>query len=132
MHGVCCPVLRFERSLYGHKHSGLYWNKFCHAQSIKAGFITRFGQNWPGTYWHPDKRLLLIVHVDDMKLSGPAGVTMKAWEDLRKHINFEPQKGDTDDVITFLGCETLHNSETINGKSVGSIRYNIRSQLKKS
>jgi hypothetical protein len=106
MHEMRCPVFRLERTLYGHKHSGVCWNKFCHAQCIKAGFITKFGENLPGTYWHPEKRLLLIVYVDDKKLSGPAVEIKQAWEDLGAHINLKPQKGDADDVSTFLGCET--------------------------
>ena len=52
----------------------------------------------------PDKRLLLIVYVDDMKISGPKENIPAAWDRLGKRLGLEVPKGDKPDEFTFLGC----------------------------
>ena len=32
------PVVRLEKALYGHKHSGVYWQRYCRQQVEAAGF----------------------------------------------------------------------------------------------
>ena len=32
------PVVRLEKALYGHKHSGVFWQRFCQKQVAAAGF----------------------------------------------------------------------------------------------
>ena len=76
-----CPVVRLELALYGHKHSGNFWEEHCHDRCLDAGF-TAVGEEWPGVYWDDDNKLLLIVYVDDMKLSGPAHEHAAAWKRL--------------------------------------------------
>ena len=88
-----CPVFRFEKALYGHKHSGKYWQEFCHEQCLKADFAL-ISESWPCVYWNEKLKLLLIVYVDDMQLSGPVAGMAEAWARLGDHINLEQQKGD--------------------------------------
>ena len=49
---------------------------------------------WPSVFWHPVRRMLLIVYVDDMKLAGPKEHMVTTWEALGKNIKLEVPKGD--------------------------------------
>ena len=31
------PVVKLEKALYEHKHSGVFWQRFCHKQVTEAG-----------------------------------------------------------------------------------------------
>ena len=67
MHKMKFPVVRLEKALYGHKNSGVYWSKYCDKACLRAGFEP-LSENWPSVYWNKEKRLLLIVYVDDLLL----------------------------------------------------------------
>ena len=118
MKGMRCPVFKLERALYGHKHSGAYWQKFCHTQCLKAGFDL-ISENWPGVYYNKSNHLLLIVYVDDMKMAGPTEAMEEAWRALGQNITLEKPKGDCGDSMTFLGCEAIHRTEVINDRRSG-------------
>ena len=79
-----CPVVKLKRALYGHKNSGVYWQRYCEKQCKKAGFEAVPGDNWPSVYRDNKRKLLLIVYVDDMKLAGPKHEMDAAWERLGK------------------------------------------------
>ena len=52
--------------------------------------------NWPNVFWHAVKKLLLVVYVDDFKLSGPENQLEWFFDELRKHVDIEdpvPEKG---------------------------------------
>ena len=87
------PVVKLEKALYGHKHSGVFWQRFCNKQVTEAGFEP-LGESWPCAFFHPITKMLLIVYVDDMKLSGPKEHMAKTREDLGKNIKLEVPKGD--------------------------------------
>ena len=70
MHKMRFPVVRLDKSLYGHKNSGAYWDKHCDTQLRKIGFEP-VGNNWPGVYWHEANKQLLVRYVDDLELAGP-------------------------------------------------------------
>ena len=56
--------------------------------------------NWPGLFWHPAHKALLIVYVDDFKMAAPAAVTDQLWKGLRSRLDLdEPSSQDR-----FLGC----------------------------
>ena len=117
MQGMTCHLFRLERALYGHTHthSGVFRQRYCHKQCLKAGFEL-LSENWPGVYWNPDSKLMLDVYVDDMKLAGPTHEMEKAWIDLQGDkniggITLENPKGDTQDTMTFLGYESKHSTE---------------------
>ncbi len=45
-------------------------------------------------FWFPDPlKLLMIVYVDDLLLSGPAEHHANLWADLGKQVNLEPAEG---------------------------------------
>ena len=49
--------------------------------------------------------MLLVVYVDDMKLSGPKRHMEKCWKDLGQGIKLEKPKGDTNpNEHTFQAC----------------------------
>jgi len=93
-----------EKALYGHKNSGAYWQEFCNRQCLLAGFKP-ISDNWPCAYWNEEKHQLLIVYVDDMKLSGPLQYMKLTWDLLGENITLEAPKGNSDNAMTFLGCE---------------------------
>ena len=97
-----CPVFKLEKALYGHKHSGVWWQEFCQEQCEKAGFRLFSPQNWPCVYWNDERKLLLVLYVDDMKLSGPKGQMEEAWKDLGRCINLEKPRGDKEGTHTCL------------------------------
>ncbi len=70
-------------------------------------------------------RLLLIVHVDDMKLSGPTKHMAKAWAALENGIILEVPKGNAKDSHTFLGCEHNRYQKVIKGKTIQCIDWNV-------
>jgi len=49
---------------------------------------------------HPELDLMLVVYVDDFKLSGPAGSLEKGWALIKKHIKTDAPHS----VDQFLGC----------------------------
>ena len=53
---------------------------------------------------------MLIVYVDDMKLSGPLANMPAAWEALGKNIRLDEPRGNEEGVHTFLGC--THRQKT--------------------
>jgi len=98
------PVVVLEQALYGHPSSGTYWEEHCDDQ-VKAVGFDPVGANWPSCYWHSKLKLLLVIYVDDFKLSGPEANIEQGWTLLRKGLNIEPHKivgGPTE--CMYLGC----------------------------
>ena len=100
-----CPVFPLHKALYGHKHSGVFWQEHCHEQATNAGFVPLSTASWPCVYWNDRLKLLLIIYVDDMKLSGPEKNMKEAWEAIGRNITLERQKGD--DVVAKDGVKKL-------------------------
>ena len=82
-----CPAVRLKKALYGHKNSGVYWQRYCEKQCIAAGF-SPISENWPSVYYDKKNDLLLVVYVDDMKMAGPEHAMAEAWERLGKELNW--------------------------------------------
>ena len=53
----------------------------------------------PSCFWFSDLKLLLIVYVDDLLLSGPAEHHEKFWAELSGKVNLEP----AEDLDRYLG-----------------------------
>ena len=62
-HQYSDPVCPLELALYGHPESGYYWEEHCDEKLREEGFVPI--QEWPGTYWHPKHKAMVIVYVDD-------------------------------------------------------------------
>ena len=69
--GMNDPVVPLKLALYGHPDSGGIWEKHCETQLKKVGFEAALTDIWKSVFYHPVKKLLLVVYVDDFKLAGP-------------------------------------------------------------
>eukprot|EP00972_Heterocapsa_arctica_P009239 1362884-Heterocapsa_arctica.AAC.1 len=78
------PVVIFRLSLYGHPDAGGYWEAQCKPKLLEGGFTTV--ADWTSVNWHPKLELLLMVYVDDFKLSGPSFNMIQGWAVIRKSI----------------------------------------------
>ena len=70
-------------------------------------------------FWHEELKLLLMVYVDDFKMSGPKENLEKGWKMIRSGL-------DTDDpapVDRCLGCHHREATGTVNGKPVKIMQY---------
>ena len=85
----------------------------------------------PQTYWHPEEKLLLVIYVDDMKMSGPESEMASAWAALGENIKLEEPKGDASDRTTFLGCTHVKFTETIDGVDLRCMAYDARASMKR-
>ena len=92
------PVVILRLALYGHPDAGGYWGKHCEKHILTEGFLAV--PDWRSVYWHPELKLLLIVYVDDFKMSGPADKISAGWKKLRKGLVID----DPTPAGKFLGC----------------------------
>ena len=92
-----------ELALYGHPDSGGHWEKFSEDALIKTLGWTKVAKNsWRSVFWHEASKAFLIVYVDDFRLSGPASVVPKLFEEIGKHIKIsKPEISGK-----FLGCDS--------------------------
>ena len=109
------PVLLLEKALYGHPLAGAFWHIYC-SKICKAAGFRLFSDNWPCCYWHDETNTMLIVYVDDMKMSGPKEQMAKHWEHFGKGINLAVPPGDSPERSTFLGCDHVRSDKEIKGK----------------
>ena len=87
-----CLVVRLDKALYGHKNSGFDWQEFCDAACRDVGFEL-VGASWPSVYFHEATKVLLIVYVDDMLMSGPSHAFGPLWKALGEKIKLEEPPG---------------------------------------
>ena len=131
MHKMRCPVVRLQRALYGHKNSGVYWADYCQEQLEAAGFKEIKGH--PSVYWDEDRKLLLTVYVDDMKISGPEKHMKEAWAQISDKITLAIPEGETGaSDHTFLGCTVKLFPKTVRGKQVNYISCDMSASMRKS
>jgi len=91
------PVCRLIRALYGHPEAGGHWEK--HLALIVESIGGTVVQNHPSCFWFAELKLLLIIYVDDLLLSGPAEAHVPFWERLGKLVNLDPHE----DLDRYLG-----------------------------
>ena len=77
---------------------GVFWEKSCEESVKKAGFVAVEG--WRSTFWHPSKKALLIIYVDDFKLASWGNTSEGIWADLKRTIAL----GEVTEPNRFLGC----------------------------
>ena len=73
------PVVPLDYSLYGHPDAGTFWEDKSHAKILSTGF-ERTG--WDSLFWHEELRCLLMVYVDDFRVSGPIANLPEVWSRL--------------------------------------------------
>ena len=81
------PVVPLDLALYGHPDAGGYWEEHCETMILECGFQRI--DNWRSAFWHPTKRSLLVVYVDDFKLAAPTEHVAGIWKDLRSRIKLD-------------------------------------------
>ena len=58
-------------------------------------------EGWPSVFFHPELKLLLVVYVDDFKMSGPKESMSKGWELVGSRIDMDVPT----DIGRYLGCD---------------------------
>ena len=104
------PVVRLIKALYGHPDAGTMCEKHCDEAVKKLGFVS-IGPDWPSMCYYSKLNLLLVVYVDDFKMSGPEGNLAKRWSMLRSLLNIEPEA----DLGMRLGCTHKKRGEPSQG-----------------
>ena len=66
-------------------------------------------EDWPSVYWHPAKKCILVVYVDDFKMSGPSANLAKGWSLIREGLLLE----DPAPVDRCLGCHHAEATGTV-------------------
>ena len=65
--------------------------------------------DWRSCFWHKELSLLLVVYVDDFKMSGPSANISKGWQLIRKGVK-------TEDPVPsgkYLGCDHVIDESPI-------------------
>ena len=115
------PVVPLVRALYGHPYAGGYWERHCDAHLRSVGFAL-VHDNWPSTYFHDELKLLLMVYVDDIKMSGPDSEHIaQGWKFIRQGIT----TGDPTGVGKCLGCKHVVSNHTVAGQKVRVMEYDV-------
>jgi hypothetical protein len=60
-------------------------------------------------YWHRKFECVLVLYVDDFRISGPKDKLKQAWASIRKHI----KTGEPEPSGKFLGCNHILSQSTI-------------------
>ena len=95
------PVVKLRIALYGHPDSEGLWEIHCETQLLAVGFVMPDPEGWPSVLYHHELKLLMVVYVDDFKMSGPKESMKKGWELVASRIDM-----DTPGVVSrYLGCD---------------------------
>ena len=107
------PVVLLRIALYGHPDSGGLWEQFCEAMLKLVGFVMPDPEGWPSVFFHPELKLLLVVYVDDFKMSGPKENMSKGWSLIASKIDMDTPG----EVNRYLGCDHVvqHNVKLMVG-----------------
>ena len=83
--------VRLLKSLYGHPLAGKLWQSYLDQRLAALNAVELEGL--PSTYFIQvgSKMLLLNTYVHDLTLSGDSTLHKSFWEEMRKHINIEPE-----------------------------------------
>ena len=98
--GMSDPVVPLKLALYGHPDSGGIWEKHCETQLKKVGFEAVLTDVWKSVFYHPVKKLLLVVYVDDFKLAGPKDNIKEGWKTISSVIDMGPPEA----IGRYFGC----------------------------
>ena len=85
------------RALYGHPEAGGHWEK--HLTKVIVGMGGYDIPNHPSCFWFADRRLFLIVYVDDLLLAGPEAEHKAFWDEISTKVKLEPWE----DLDRYLG-----------------------------
>ena len=84
-----------------------------HIGNLSADRVLSLGyesiEEWPSVFWHPQRRMLLVVYLDDFKLSGPEISHDAAWKEIKTEIDITKPEP----VGHFLGCNQTAGTVTL-------------------
>ena len=66
-----------------------------------GGFLMIDGDLWPSVFWHPELKLLMVVYVDDFKMSGPKENLPKGWKLIGERVDMDTPCA----CNRYLGCD---------------------------
>ena len=119
------PVCRLVKALYGHPDAGTMWEQHCHTAVQKVGFKP-LGEEWPSLYFHPDRKLLLVIYVDDLKMAGPTQNLPQGWKMLRRELRLEEETP----LGLYLGCRISKGEAVLHDKTkVQTVTYDMETYL---
>ena len=82
------PVFRLVKALYGHPEAGGHWER--HLRKIIRAMGGKEVPSHPSCFYFSETKMLLIVYVDDLMLSGPKEHHDAFWSALGKEVRVEP------------------------------------------
>ena len=116
------PVVRVRKALYGHPDAPGLWEKHLGEGLSQVEFLPTH-ESWPSVFYHKRLRLLLMVYVDDFKLSGPSGSLAEGWSLIKSKVTLG--EGGPTPMGLCLGCHHKRFHRVYNGKKVTGVRYNM-------
>ena len=76
------------------------WERHCETELMKVGFEAVLTDVWKSVFYHPTKKLLLVVYMDDFKLAGPKQNIKEGWDLISSVIDMDSP----DTVGRYFGC----------------------------
>ena len=98
--GMINPVCPLVLNLYGHPDAGGYWEIHLEGHLHTAGFRKIKGGAWRSVFFHPKLKLMLVVYINDFKLSGPKCNLAAGWKAVQENVEI----GEPEPLGKFLGC----------------------------
>ena len=107
------PVVPLILALYGHPQSGGFWEEHC-AERIGTQGFKQICEEWPSCFFHEGLKLLLVIYVDDFKLSGPRDKLPEGWKLLSDVIDLDAPH----DPDLYLGCVHRYHTIVLNNRTL--------------
>ena len=80
--------------------AGLLWQKYAEQKILLSGVEKTL--EWECLYVHREKKLLLSVYVDDLKMVGVKANLAPMWIELKQEMDLDPPTRMVDNQ--YLGC----------------------------
>ena len=82
------PTVQLKKALYGHPLASAFWE--LHLKQVLTGDLGLVPvEGHPSVFMCPATRLLVVVYVDDVLVSGPQECHKSFWDRLQKHIEID-------------------------------------------
>ena len=92
------PTVPMRKALYGNPQAAAFWDM--HLKQVLLGDLgLQAVDSRPSVYLCPQTKLLVVVYVDDVLISGPRIHQQKFWDSLKKKLELE----DVEEISSFIG-----------------------------
>ena len=102
--GMKDPVVPLKRSTDILIQGGI-WERHCETELKKVGFEAVLTDVWKSVFYHPTKKLPLVVYVDEFKLAGPKQNIKEGWDLISSVIDMDSPET----IGRYFGC--MHKQE---------------------